>query len=88
MADDAVDLSPETIAGTIIDTQEALLAGQTPNADQIRACKLANASESLLSTLHRLLHAIPPQKDGSSALWKAAREALELLDSLPKPRNG
>lgn len=77
-----VDLSPETICGTVIDTQETLIQGKEPNEHQIRACKLANASESLLTALHELLKAIPPQ----SADHGAGIRAFELLKTLPEPK--
>jgi hypothetical protein len=76
-----LDFNPETICGTIIDTHEwAMIEGKTPSEHQIRACQLANASESLLAALHRVVNA-----KNSHEHEKAMEEAAELLGALPKP---
>jgi hypothetical protein len=79
-----IDLSPESICGTVIDTQETIIAGKKPNDAQVRACQLANASEALLSALSGLMKALDPQKPGSQASKKAA----DLLETLPPPLKG
>ena len=78
-----VDLSPETICGTVIDTQEVLIAGREPNDAQIRACQLANASEGLLSLLTQLVHS--HEKGSPGDVVRATKKAIDLLRILPPP---
>lgn len=74
----SVDLSPETICGTVIDTQEALILGVAPNEAQATACKLANAAASTLKHLSDLIDAV----DGFAMTLAGTQEreaAKELL---------
>jgi hypothetical protein len=93
-----VDLSPETICGTVIDTQETLIRGEKPNAHQIRACKLANASEELHEVLTGVMMAAhehflaqldtPAAQAAELRVIEQLKLAARILKELPPPRRG
>lgn len=89
-----IDLSPETVCGTVIDTQEALISGVAPNEAQAIACKLANAAPSTLKHLSDLIDAVDgfamtlagtqERELAKERLYRVLDSARSMRDRLPE----